>query len=85
MHITKTFTKLRKLAKVADGKTLHSFRSTFAVRMLLKSDSIELVKNLLGHSDLKTTEIYLKFPPDYLKSLLTDKMSLKPLTPLAEA
>ena len=85
MHITKTFTKLRVKAKIVAGKTLHSLRHTFAVRMLLQTDNIELVKNLLGHSDLKTTEIYLKFPPEYLKSVLTEKMSTKVLTPPAEA
>ncbi len=85
MHITKTFTRLRVKAKIVAGKTLHSLRHTFAVRMLIKTDNIELVKNLLGHSDLKTTEIYLKFPPEYLKSVLTEKMSTKTLSPAAEA
>ncbi|NQV16216.1 site-specific integrase [bacterium] len=85
MHITKTFTKLRIKAKVSDGKTLHSLRHTFAVRMLIQTDSMEIVKNLLGHSDLKTTQIYTKFPPEYLKSILTDKLSNKPLPPPAEA
>lgn len=44
-----------ELAKIPDG-TLHRFRDTFAVELLLKGVPIEQVSILLGHSSLKITE-----------------------------
>jgi integrase len=37
-------------------KTVHRFRDTFAVELLLKGVPIEQVSVLLGHSSLKVTE-----------------------------
>jgi integrase/recombinase XerD len=72
-RISKTFTRLRKKAGIGDEKSLHSLRHTFAIRMLVETSDVKLVKDMLGHSDIKTTELYLNFPPDYLKSVLTRK------------
>jgi integrase len=47
---------------VCDGKAgitgghPHRFRDTFAVSLLLKRVSIEIVSKLLGHSSIKVTE-----------------------------
>ena len=38
-----------------------------ALRMWVELGDIYLVKRLLGHSTVKTTELYTKFPVDYLK------------------
>jgi len=55
------------------GKTLHCLRHTFALRKLLETNNISLVKELLGHSSVKVTEIYTKFPTDFLTQVFTDR------------
>ena len=71
-RITKQFTKYRKLAGVAEGKSLHSLRHTFAARTLIAQKNPYLVKTLLGHQSITTTEIYLQFPEGYLKDILSE-------------
>lgn len=44
--------------------TFHSTRHTFAVSALTLGMSIETVSDILGHSDLKTTQIYAKIIDD---------------------
>lgn len=51
----RTFERVFDLANIPDG-TLHRFRDTFAVELLLKGVPIEQVSILLGHSSLKITE-----------------------------
>ncbi len=40
--------------------TFHIARHSFAYHMKLKDTSIEVIKDLLGHSDVRITEVYLK-------------------------
>jgi integrase/recombinase XerD len=50
----------QKVFRTADppiqGGQPHRFRDTFAVSLLLKGVSIEIVSKLLGHSSIKVTE-----------------------------
>ncbi len=81
--ITKHFTILAKKAKIEPGKTFHSLRHTYALRTLLKTNNIALVKEALGHSDISTTMIYLNFPQEYLKKVLTERTNPPNLKALA--
>lgn len=50
-----------------DKRHFHHLRDTFAVRNYCESRDIYKVSKLLGHSDVKTTEIYTKFNIDKLE------------------
>ncbi len=40
------------------GASVHSLRHTFAVQHLLKGTIIKTVQVVMGHKDIRTTEIY---------------------------
>ena len=64
-HITvRTLQERLKTAKI-DSKilkkfTCHSLRHSFAINLVNMGFDIELISRLLGHSSIKTTQIYLK-------------------------
>lgn len=49
-----------KAAKVGKQVTAHTFRHTFASGLIKNGADIVAVQKMLGHADLKTTEIYLR-------------------------
>ena len=55
------------------GKTLHCLRHTFALRKLMETNNISLVKELLGHSSVQVTEIYTQFPKSYLMQIFEQR------------
>jgi site-specific recombinase XerD len=59
-------------AKVS-GKTIHSLRHTFALKSLLNGVDIYTLAQLLGHHSVTVTEIYLKFPQDFIKTIFNQK------------
>jgi integrase/recombinase XerC len=70
--ISRSFSRACKAAGVT-GKTLHALRHTFALRKLIETNNIQLVKELLGHSSVTVTEIYTTFPLDYLAQVFKDR------------
>jgi|TARA_Y100000031_G_scaffold78743_1_gene86732 site-specific recombinase XerD len=48
----------------------HSFRHYFAIKLLDKGANLKVVQELLGHSSLNTTQIYLSVTVNHLKEVL---------------
>lgn len=53
--------RLREVAKLAKKATPHTFRHTFATLELLAGTDLATLAELLGHSDINTTALYLHF------------------------
>ena len=57
-HLFKYYADKAKLPK--DKRHVHTLRHSIAVHMLDASQSIELVQDLLGHKDIRSSTIYAK-------------------------
>lgn len=66
--VSKKFKKYVIKAKLNPKLKFHSLRHSFASWLVQKGISIYQVSQLLGHSDLKVTQIYSHLTPDNLKS-----------------
>ena len=63
------------LAGITKEITFHCFRHTFATLQLSKGTDIYTVSKMLGHRELKTTQIYAKII-DQTKRIAADKIQL---------
>ncbi|MBU0710943.1 tyrosine-type recombinase/integrase [bacterium] len=68
-YSTHRFLHYKKKAGLPENLTFHSLRHTYAVKHWLSCGDIKMTKDALGHTLLKTTEIYTKLPKDYLLSV----------------
>ena len=48
------------MAALSKRVTAHVLRHSFATHLVLKGIDIRSIKELLGHADVRTTEIYLQ-------------------------
>ena len=65
--LSRDFRKLLKLCEIK-GASLHTLRHTFASHLVMNGTDVYTVQKLLGHSSIKTTEIYAHLAPDFLKA-----------------
>lgn len=62
--------------KKPEGIEFHIFRHTFAMRMLNNGEKLETVSALMGHKNLKTTQIYARILA-HVKREAMDKVTLE--------
>lgn len=58
-NVSKQFAKARKDAGLPETLVLYCARHTFATDLLAQTGNLALVRDVLGHRDIKTTEKYL--------------------------
>jgi site-specific recombinase XerD len=66
--ISKVFKKFVKKAKINNKLNFHAIRTTFASWLVQKGVSINEVSRLLGHSNIKVTEIYAHLRAEDLRT-----------------
>ena len=63
---------------------VHKLRHTYASKLTMCGVDITAVKDLLGHTDIKTTQIYAQVSTDHLKNAVA-KLKYAPSTPGIDA
>ncbi|MBN1574726.1 MAG: site-specific integrase [Deltaproteobacteria bacterium] len=65
-NLHRDFRIVTRRAGVEDKGGWHSLRRTFAVHLLMNGADLESLRRLLGHSDIKTTQVYLNVTARFL-------------------
>lgn len=61
--------KYVKLAGLRSDISMHSFRHSFATHMLKNGADLRAVQMFLGHSDLRSTQVYTHYVNPELKQI----------------
>lgn len=65
------FKRILKMAGI-EGAASKELRHTFASHMLMSGESLESLREHLGHTDIKTTQIYSHLSSEYLKKSINN-------------
>lgn len=63
-YICRAFKAAVRSSGIGENYSFHSLRHTFASHLVQKGISLYIVQKLLGHSNIKTTEIYANLAPE---------------------
>jgi len=69
-YVSKSFKRAVRKAELNDKIHFHTLRHSFASRLVQKGASIYMVKELLGHSDVTTTQIYSHLEQSNLREVI---------------
>ena len=75
LHYTKLLTEWITAAGITKHITFHCFRHTYATLLLTEGEDMFTVSKMLGHKNLKTTQIYGKIV-DSKKRIAADRIQL---------
>jgi integrase/recombinase XerD len=67
-----TVRKCAKRARIAKHVTPHTFRHTFATELIRNGADIVSVSNMLGHSDVRVTQVYIRVAGIEVKNTHTE-------------
>lgn len=57
--------------ELPEGQCTHVLRHTFASHFMMNGGNILVLRDILGHADIKMTMIYAHFSPDHLEDAVT--------------
>jgi len=69
--LQKVFTAAVKRAGITSGASFHSLRHSFATHLLANGTDIRYVQVLLGHSSIKTTQIYTQVTAPMIQKVVS--------------
>ena len=69
-YISKSFKRAVRSCKLNEDYTFHTLRKTFATNLVRAGISIFELKYVMGHSNIKTTEIYFENDLNEVKRLI---------------
>ena len=68
--VCRSFKKCLRKAGLGEGYSFHSLRHTFASQLVQKGISLYMVQKLMGHANIKTTEIYAYLAPETFHNIV---------------